>query len=73
MNCMDLSHIICVFEHTKNLPLAECAKCFFWGVKSPKFEKSVNFWNPFILTKNMQIEASNQLQWDKIFNLLMFQ
>ena len=71
---MDLSHIICVFEHTKNLPLTECAKWLFFWVKSPKIEKKrVNFWNPFILTINMQIETSNQLQWDKILNLLMFQ
>ena len=29
--CMDLSHIICVFEHIKNLPLTECAKWLFLG------------------------------------------
>jgi len=29
--CMDLSHIICVFEHTKNPPLTECAKWLFLG------------------------------------------
>jgi len=45
-----------------------------FGGKSPKIEKKrVNFWNPFILTINMQIETSNQLQWDKLLNLLMFQ
>ena len=69
---MDLSHIVCAFEYTKSLPLTECAKWLFFGVKVQKLKKRVNFWNPFILTINMQIETSNQLQWDKILNLLMF-
>jgi len=44
---MDLSHIICDFEHTKNLPLTECAKWLFFGVKGPKIEKTCEFLESF--------------------------